>query len=210
MAQPHEVLGVAANADEATINAAFRSAAKKFHPDLNNGDPSGIRRLRRLIAARDFLTNRRWRPSAGPKIRYQLPSFRKDRIGRSVILTFVLTGACALLFLPAFVSDPDANPPKVSVVRKTRLSPKPSVLRVEAGVPVDTGVPDAESAEVKAIRDLREVPGYSPMDAEAAADPLSQNGAKHPAISAAAGFRRAVKGAATLISKTFQRIASKL
>ena len=119
-------------------------------------------------------------------------------------------GACALLFLPAFVSDPDANPPKVSVVGKTSLSQKPSVLRVKAGTPVDTGVPDAESAEVKAIRDLREVPGYSPMDAEAAANSLSQNGTKHPAISAAAGFRKAVKGAATLMSKTFQRIASEL
>ena len=80
MAQPHEVLGVAANADEATINAAFRRAAKRFHPDLNNGDPSGARRLRRLIAARDFLTKRRWRPASGQAARYLLPSFRKNRI----------------------------------------------------------------------------------------------------------------------------------
>ena len=77
MAQPHQVLGVAANADEATINAAFRSAAKRFHPDLNDGDPTGIRRLRRLIAARDFLTRRRWRPANGQAVSYLLPSFRE-------------------------------------------------------------------------------------------------------------------------------------
>ncbi len=105
MAQPHEVLGVAANADEATINAAFRKAAKRFHPDLNNGDPAGVQRLRRLIAARDFLTGRKWRSFNRQNVRYLLPALRRTRIGKSVILSFVLTGVCALLLLPAFVSS---------------------------------------------------------------------------------------------------------
>jgi hypothetical protein len=56
MTTAYEVLGVDANADEATIRAAFRRAVKRFHPDLNGGDSTGEYRLRRLIAAREILT----------------------------------------------------------------------------------------------------------------------------------------------------------
>jgi hypothetical protein len=197
MAQPHHVLGVAANADEATINAAFRRAAKRFHPDLNNGDPSGARRLRRLIAARDFLTKRRWRPASGQAARQLLPSFRKNGITKGVALTLALACACAFLLLPmlspAASDNPRGhgalNPPGISVVEKT--SP---------GAPAD-----ADSAEIKAIRDLREAAAYPQ-----AADPLLQNDAKRPSSSPADGIRKAVKGAATLVSKTFRKIASEL
>jgi DnaJ-class molecular chaperone len=61
MTTAYEVLGVDANADEATIRAAFRSAAKECHPDLNGSDSGGERRLRRLIAAREVLTKPKWR-----------------------------------------------------------------------------------------------------------------------------------------------------
>ena len=136
MAQPHEVLGVAANADEATINAAFRSAAKRFHPDLNNGDPAGVKRLRRLIAARDFLAKRRWRPANGRAVSYLLPSFRKNRFTKSVALTFALSCAFAFLLLPVLSPEASDNPPPVSIVEKT----SPARL---ASASVDADVPDA-------------------------------------------------------------------
>ncbi len=196
MAQPHEVLGVAANADEATINAAFRRAAKKFHPDLNNGDASGIQRLRRLIAARDFLANRRWRSSCGPKVRYRLPSIRKAGIGKSTVFAFVLAGTCSLLLLAALVPYPAGNPPKVSVVAKTSSTARVAAVPVS---PVDTEIPDAGSADIKAIRDFREEPGYSPAE-----------GAKRQASSPAADIRNAMKRAGALMSKTIRRIASEL
>jgi hypothetical protein len=202
MAQPHEVLGVAANADEATINTAFRSAAKRFHPDLNNGDPSGIKRLRRLIAARDFLTKRRWRPVNGQAVSYLLPSFRKNRITKSVALTFAFTCAFAFLLLPVLSPAASDNPPPISVVKKT------SPVRL-ASAPVDADVPDAGSAEIKAIRDLQEAAGYSRASTDAA-DPLLQNGNKRPSSSPADGIKKAVKGAAALVSKAFHRIASEL
>ncbi len=187
MAQPHEVLGVAANADEATINAAFRRAAKKYHPDLNNGDASGIQRLRRLIAARDFLANRRWRSSCGPKVRYRLTSIRKAGIGKSTVFAFVLAGACSLLLLAALAPYPAGNPPKVSVVNKTSMA---RVAAVPVS-PVDTEIPDAGSADIKAIRDFREEPGYSPAE-----------GAKRQASSPAADIRNAMKRAGALMSHT--------
>ena len=34
----YEVLGVAKNADDATIKKAYRQLAKKYHPDMNPGD----------------------------------------------------------------------------------------------------------------------------------------------------------------------------
>ncbi len=107
----------------------------------------------------------------------------------------------------------DYRPPKVSAVKKSgllqmSLLQKASLSRVDVTAAADAEVPDAGSAEVKAIRDFREAPGYS--RAETAPAPLLQNGSKRPAGSATAGLRRAVKGAAILMSKTFQRIASEL
>ncbi|MGO8780394.1 MAG: J domain-containing protein [Rhodomicrobium sp.] len=51
MTTAYDVLGIDSNADDAAIKAAFRRAAKKCHPDLNEGDRNG-ERLRLLIAAR--------------------------------------------------------------------------------------------------------------------------------------------------------------
>ena len=34
----YDVLGVPKTADEATIKKAYRSLAKKYHPDMNPGD----------------------------------------------------------------------------------------------------------------------------------------------------------------------------
>jgi preprotein translocase subunit Sec63 len=52
---PYKVLGISVDDDEEAIKAAFRKAAKRYHPDLNPDDPSAERRLRRLIQARDML-----------------------------------------------------------------------------------------------------------------------------------------------------------
>ena len=36
----YEVLGIDKNADEATIKKAYRKLAKKYHPDMNKGNPN--------------------------------------------------------------------------------------------------------------------------------------------------------------------------
>jgi curved DNA-binding protein CbpA len=66
MTKPHEVLGVAASADEATIKAVFRRAAKECHPDLNGGNFRGEPRLSHLIAARDTLLDQRGKTQTLP------------------------------------------------------------------------------------------------------------------------------------------------
>jgi hypothetical protein len=55
MASPHEVLGVPWNADDATVRAAFRRAAKSYHPDLNAGDEAAAQRFRQIASARDVM-----------------------------------------------------------------------------------------------------------------------------------------------------------
>jgi hypothetical protein len=55
MASPHEVLGVPWNADDTTVRAAFRRAAKSYHPDLNAGDEAAAQRFRQIASARDVM-----------------------------------------------------------------------------------------------------------------------------------------------------------
>jgi hypothetical protein len=55
MTSPFEVLGVSCDADNETIRAAFRRAAKSHHPDLKRGDETAARRFKQIAAARDAI-----------------------------------------------------------------------------------------------------------------------------------------------------------
>jgi hypothetical protein len=51
----YDVLGVPRSASEEAIRAAFHSAAKACHPDLNAGDPVAEQKLKQIIDAYDAL-----------------------------------------------------------------------------------------------------------------------------------------------------------
>ncbi|MDE2183078.1 MAG: J domain-containing protein [Alphaproteobacteria bacterium] len=55
MRDPYEVLGVSKNAGEAEIKKAFRSLAKKHHPDTKGGDKAAQKRFQEISAAYDIL-----------------------------------------------------------------------------------------------------------------------------------------------------------
>jgi len=55
MRDPYEVLGVARNASEAEIKKAFRSLAKKHHPDTKGGDTASQKRFQEISAAYDIV-----------------------------------------------------------------------------------------------------------------------------------------------------------
>lgn len=55
MRDPYQVLGVAKSASEADIKKAFRSLAKKHHPDTHAGDESAKKRFQEISAAYDVL-----------------------------------------------------------------------------------------------------------------------------------------------------------
>jgi curved DNA-binding protein CbpA len=55
MTTHYDVLGVPRSASEEAIRAAFHSAAKVCHPDLNAGDSVAEQRLKQIVAAYDVL-----------------------------------------------------------------------------------------------------------------------------------------------------------
>lgn len=48
----YDTLGISRDADDASIKRAYRKMAKKYHPDMNQGDPGmlskNLRKLRKL------------------------------------------------------------------------------------------------------------------------------------------------------------------
>src|ERR1043165_9860834 len=55
MRDPYEVLGVSKGAGEAEIKKAFRSLAKKYHPDTKSGDATAQKRFQEISAAYEIV-----------------------------------------------------------------------------------------------------------------------------------------------------------
>ena len=57
MNDPYSVLGVSRNASADEIKHAYRQLAKKYHPDLNPGDPEAARKMNEINAAYEQIKN---------------------------------------------------------------------------------------------------------------------------------------------------------
>lgn len=58
MEDPYEILGVKRDATEAAIRAAYRKLAKRYHPDVNPGNPEAAERFKSIAAAYDLLSDK--------------------------------------------------------------------------------------------------------------------------------------------------------
>src|SRR5215470_7245750 len=55
MRDPYEVLGVSKKASEAEIKKAFRTLAKKHHPDTHANDPKAVKRFQEINSAYEIV-----------------------------------------------------------------------------------------------------------------------------------------------------------
>ena len=55
MSDPYKVLGVSPSATQDEVKAAYRKLAKKYHPDLNQGDDDVARKFQEVSSAYDLL-----------------------------------------------------------------------------------------------------------------------------------------------------------
>lgn len=54
---PYEILGIARNAGEKEIKAAYRKLAKQYHPDLNLGNQEAAEKFKEINSANDLLND---------------------------------------------------------------------------------------------------------------------------------------------------------
>lgn len=57
MRDPYDVLGVSRNASEEEIKKAYRTLAKKYHPDANPNNPEAAEKMKEINAAYDQIQN---------------------------------------------------------------------------------------------------------------------------------------------------------
>jgi hypothetical protein len=116
MQTSYDILGVPRNASNETIKAAFRKAAKAYHPDLNAGDPTREQQFKQVIAAYELLRNPRQRLAYDQGLasyeRY-LRSFRRKRIWRfaAVPVAALVSGAAVALGVSLSAGPPAAPSP---------------------------------------------------------------------------------------------------
>ncbi len=56
---PYETLRIRRDATPAEVQRAYRRLAKRYHPDLNSGDPAAEERFKRILEAYQTLTGRK-------------------------------------------------------------------------------------------------------------------------------------------------------
>ena len=54
---PYKVLGLGPDASDEEIKQAYRRLAKKYHPDLNPGDPVAAKKMQQVNAAYEQIKN---------------------------------------------------------------------------------------------------------------------------------------------------------
>ena len=63
---PYKVLGLEPGASDEEVKLAYRRLAKKYHPDLNPGDPVAAKKMQQINAAYEQIKNpEKARPNAG-------------------------------------------------------------------------------------------------------------------------------------------------
>jgi curved DNA-binding protein CbpA len=113
----YELLGVQTNCDAGKVKAAFRSAVKVNHPDINIDDPEAPARFREIVRAKNILSDPQLRAVYDQMLEFERqPLHSRSRLAtirdatNVVAIAIVLAGAFSLL-----TYIPEASVPKVKV-----------------------------------------------------------------------------------------------
>jgi len=78
MKDPYQVLGIARGASDDEVKKAYRAQCKKWHPDLNPGNPAAEEKFKEIQAAYDAITKGE---TAGPQTGYSSYSYGGQQAG---------------------------------------------------------------------------------------------------------------------------------
>ena len=59
MTDPYKVLGLSSSASEEEVKKAYKSLAKKYHPDVTGNDPKAAEKMQKINAAYDAIMNKK-------------------------------------------------------------------------------------------------------------------------------------------------------
>jgi len=175
----YDLLGVRPGADDATIRAAFRKAAKAYHPDANAGDRAVEQRFREITAAHAVLRDPERRANYDRELqRRRQKRLREWKItlagwGLSAVMSAGVVSA-GVLVVPKWLSrsnligssfaihaaaidrradDKAAAPKMAEVVPKEEVSPAPPTGREAAGEGADKDRSPAQQEDTAASDD---------------------------------------------------------
>lgn len=78
---PYRVLGLTPDATDEEVKQAYRRLAKKYHPDMNPGDPEAAKKMNEINAAYDQIKNppqHNYQPGYDPFSGWQYQETRQD------------------------------------------------------------------------------------------------------------------------------------
>jgi uncharacterized protein len=116
----YDVLGVAPEADERAIRAAFLNRAKVYHPDISGGDPAAEEQFKRITAAHDLIKSPERRAAYDRHLclrRQQVRRQWKTTIAGCTISAVISAGVVSVI-VPNFVK----SAPRGSNVNESHLT----------------------------------------------------------------------------------------
>ena len=137
MSTLYEALGLPRGADERQIKDAYRSLARRFHPDLNGGDAVGAGRLAEINRAYATLGNTQARAAYDRDLAQRRAELHRRLLAfaASGVLSFVVTAVVV-----AAMIGRDVQPPPGAEAPSARTNDNASTLaqsRMPGSLPVD-------------------------------------------------------------------------
>lgn len=75
MSDPYEVLGLKQGASEEEVKKAYKTLAKKYHPDVTGNDPSAAKKMQEINSAYDAIINHKAYSSSSSSYGYRGSSY---------------------------------------------------------------------------------------------------------------------------------------